>query len=68
MLITNLGILIAPFILSIVYPEVGRLGGIVGSITGLFSIYALPTITNLKATYLEIQHPVLAEALKQNKF
>jgi Transmembrane amino acid transporter protein len=67
-LITNLGILIVPFTIAIFYPDVGKLAGCLGSLCALGCIYVLPTITNLKASYLEIKHPVLAEALKQNKF
>ena len=66
--IANLGILVVPFCLAIFYPDVGKLAGYLGSICALGCIYVLPTMTNLKVSYLEIKHPVLAEALKQNKF
>jgi hypothetical protein len=62
--LANTGILAIPFILAIVYPKVGSLAGILGSVCSLGCIYVLPTITNLKVSYLEIQHPVLAEAIK----
>jgi len=39
-----------------------------GSVAGLGCIYVLPTITHLKATYLEIKNPILSEAVKQNSF
>lgn len=67
-LIANFGILLLPFCLAIFYPDVGKLAGYLGSFCALGCIYVLPTITNLKASFLEIKHPVLAEALKQNKF
>jgi len=35
-----------------------------GSLAGLGCIYVLPTITHLKATYLEIKNPILSEAVK----
>jgi hypothetical protein len=66
--ITNLVILVVPFSIAILYPDVGKVAGYLGSFCALWCIYVLPTITNLKASYLEIKHPVLAEALKQNKF
>lgn len=66
--IANVGILILPFSLAIFYPNVGKLAGYLGSVTALAVIYVLPIITYLKARKLEVKHPVLAEALKQNKF
>jgi hypothetical protein len=57
-----------PFLLAIFYPEVGKLAGILGSLSALACIYVLPTITYLKSKYTEIKHPMLAEALDKNEF
>jgi hypothetical protein len=65
---TNFCILIAPFALSIFYPDVGKLAGYLGSMAGLGCIYVMPTITNLKSTYTQIKHPILAEAIRQNQY
>ena len=43
----NFLILIGPFLLSILYPNVGKLAGLMGAFGGLFTIYILPTITYL---------------------
>jgi len=61
-------ILILPFILAVFYPQVGKLAGYLGSVSGLFCIYVLPVITHLKALHTEINHPILSEALKNNDF
>lgn len=63
-IILNTCILIGPFLLAILYPEVGKLAGILGSLSALACIYILPTITYLKSKYTEIKHPILAEALE----
>lgn len=67
-ILTNFCILIAPFMLSIFYPDVGKLAGYLGSFSALGCIYVMPTITNLKSTYTQVKHPILAEAIKQNEF
>lgn len=41
----NTLILIMPLILSITYPEVGKVAGILGAVGGLLCIYLLPTVT-----------------------
>jgi hypothetical protein len=67
-MVTNFCILIAPFLLAIFYPDVGKLAGYLGSFSALGCIYVLPTITNLKSSYTQIKHPLLAEAIKQNEY
>ena len=62
--ITNLCILIPPFLFAVFYPDVGKLAGYLGSLSGLGCIYVLPTITNLKSSYTQIKHPLLDEAIK----
>ncbi len=54
----------APFLLAIFYPDVGKLAGYLGSLAALGCIYVLPTITNLKSSYTQIKNPLLAEAIK----
>ena len=54
--------------LAIFYPEVGKLAGMLGSISALACIYVLPTITYLKSKHTEIKHPMLADALDKNEF
>lgn len=54
--------------LAIFYPEVGKLAGILGSLSGLACIYVLPTVTYLKSKHTEIKHPMLADALDKNAF
>ena len=53
---------------AVFYPDVGKLAGYLGSMSGLGCIYVLPTITNLKSSYTQIKHPLLAEAIRQNEF
>ena len=67
-MITNFCILIAPFLFAIFYPDVGKLAGYLGSFSALGCIYIMPTITNLKSSYTQIKHPLLAEAIKQNEY
>ena len=67
-LLTNFLILVAPFLFAVFYPNVGKLAGYLGSMSGLGCIYVLPTITNLKSSYTQIKHPLLAEAIRQNEF
>ena len=46
-IILNLLILIIPAILGVVYPQVGKLAGILGALAGFLVIYFLPTLTYL---------------------
>lgn len=67
-ILLNSCILVVPFLLSLFYPDIGTLAGYLGSVSALFCIYILPTLTYLKYKYTEINNPILAEALKNNKF
>jgi len=60
----NLIILILPVILAIVYPHIGPLAGVLGSIGGFLCIYGLPVITFLSQKWMEVKHPALMEALR----
>ncbi len=64
----NILILIAPFILSIFYPQVGRLAGVLGSFSAISCVYVLPTITYLKDMQHYVSNPLLSEAIKNNRF
>lgn len=67
-LLANVLILIAPFLLAIFYPQVGKLAGILGSFSALGCIYVMPTITYLKSLYTQVKNPLLAEAIRMNRF
>ena len=44
------------------------MAGYLNAVTTLFTIYLLPTLTNLKMKYTEIKNPILVEAIKQNEY
>lgn len=67
-MIVNFMILIGPFILSIMYPNVGKLAGLMGAFGGLFTIYILPTITYLSQSEMSIENPELIIAQRNNEF
>jgi|LauGreDrversion4_2_1035121.scaffolds.fasta_scaffold253721_1 hypothetical protein len=67
-MITNVLILVAPFLLAIFYPQVGKLAGYLGSVSALGCIYVLPTVTYLKSLFTAIKNPILAEAIKFDKY
>lgn len=54
-------------ILGAGYPQVGSIIGLVGSILGLFMMYAIPVAVYLKRYLLELSNPSLVEALDQNR-
>lgn len=66
--ILNTLILIGPGILAIVYPQVGKLAGLLGAIGGLLCIYVLPTITFLAQKRTQINNPDLINALRLNTY
>lgn len=66
--ILNVLILIPPGLLAVLYPEVGVLAGILGSLGGLLCIYIMPTVTFLAQKKTEINHPQLVAALRENNF
>jgi hypothetical protein len=55
-------------LLSLFYPAIGVLAGYLGSVSALFCIYVLPTITYMKHKQTELENPLLAKALLENKF
>ena len=61
-------ILIGPGILAIVYPQVGKLAGLLGALGGCLVIYLLPTITFLAQKRTEINNPDLVKALRKNTY
>jgi amino acid transporter len=67
-ILANVAILIAPFILSIFYPQVGKLAGVLGSFSAISCVYILPTITYLKDREHYVLNPMLSEAIKNNRF
>ena len=44
------------------------MAGYLNAVTTLFTIYLLPTLTNLKMKHTEIKNPILVEAIKQNEY
>jgi hypothetical protein len=66
--LANFLILVAPFLLAIFYPQVGKLAGYLGSFSALGCIYVLPTLTYLKSLQVAVDHPLLAEAIKHNRY
>jgi hypothetical protein len=54
--------------LSVFYPSIGTLAGYLGSVSALFCVYVLPTVTYLKYKYTEVKNPFLAYAIRENKF
>jgi hypothetical protein len=64
----NVFILIPPGLLAVLYPEVGILAGMLGSLGGLLCIYIMPTVTFLAQKKTEINHPQLVAALRENNF
>lgn len=61
-------LLLVPLSVTIFFPAVGSILGIIGSVAGLFIVYILPTVTYLKLVYTECKTPLLAKALKSNEF
>ena len=56
----NITILLVPALITIFYPKIGSILGLIGAIAGLFIVYILPVITHLKKIRTEIEHPLLA--------
>ena len=57
-------VLMIPLLMTIFYPKIGDLLGIIGSFAGLVIVYILPTITYLKDLQTECYYPILAKAIK----
>ena len=64
----NTLILIGPGILAVVYPEVGKLAGLLGAVGGCLCIYILPVVTFLAQKRTEINNPDLIKAIRKNTF
>ena len=47
-ILLNMLILTGPAILGVVYPEVGKLAGMLSAVAGALVIYILPTVTFIK--------------------
>ena len=67
-MITTLILLAIPCAVTIFYPHIASILGLVGSIAGLIIVYVLPVITYLKKIKTECEHPILAKAIDQNEF
>jgi hypothetical protein len=52
--------------ITIFYPKIASILGLIGSIAGLFIVYVLPVITHLKKFKTEIEHPLLAKAIAED--
>ena len=63
----NVSITLIPFILSIVYPNIGTVLGYVGAVSGFAIIYVYPVLVHLKYMRTKITNPLLAEAIKMNE-
>jgi hypothetical protein len=54
--------------ITIFYPKIASILGLIGSIAGLFIVYILPVITHLKKFKTEIEHPLLAKAIAEDQY
>ena len=64
----NITILLVPALITIFYPKIGSILGLIGAIAGLFIVYILPVITHLKKVRTEIEHPLLAQAIASDQY
>ena len=60
--------MVGPAVLGIVYPQVGKLAGVLGAFGAFLVIYILPTVTMLKHKRTMIHNPALVEALREGNF
>jgi amino acid permease len=67
-ILINISLLILPFLLAILYPNVGTLMAYLASFTCLFVIFILPIATYLKHKHTELKNPVLAKGLIENAY
>jgi len=63
----NFALGILPLLFALFYPEVGKVLGYIGSISGFLAIYTIPTVTHLKRMKTQIEDPLLAEALDKKE-
>mmetsp|Transcript_17169 Transcript_17169/g.23160 ORF Transcript_17169/g.23160 Transcript_17169/m.23160 type:complete len:106 (+) Transcript_17169:1415-1732(+) len=61
----NLAILILPYILAIVYPNVADIAGKMGALASLLVVYLLPVCTYLKYKHTAIYNPELATMVQR---
>ena len=61
-------ILLVPTLVTIFFPKVGSILGMIGSVAGLIIVYILPVITYLKKLKTECEHPILAKAIEKNLY
>lgn len=59
--------LLLPLLFALVYPNVGTILALVGSIAGFFIIYLLPPMVHLNRLKIKIENPLLSEALDMKK-
>lgn len=52
-----------PTMITIFYPKIGSILGLIGAVAGLLIVYILPVITHLKKFRTELEHPLLAKAI-----
>ena len=64
-LLMNFAILILPYILAIVYPNVADIAGIMGALASLLVVYLLPVFTYLKYKHTAIYNPELAKMVQR---
>jgi len=64
----NVTILFVPAMITIFYPKIGSILGLIGAVAGLFIVYILPVITHLKKVRTEIEHPLLAQAIASDQY
>lgn len=55
-------------LLGIFYPKVGSVAALFGAFTTMLVIYILPCVTYMKQMHTQIQNPILAAAITNNKF
>ena len=65
--IINITISLIPLIFALFYPNIGTVLSYAASISGFFMIYVVPVMAYMKLNKIEIQHPLLADALKANE-
>jgi hypothetical protein len=63
----NIGISIIPLFFACFYPLIGSIIGIAASISAFFMVYLVPVLAYFKMKRLEIEHPLLANALQENE-
>ena len=63
----NIGISLVPLFFALFYPKIGTIIGIAASISAFFMVYLVPVLAYFKMKRLEIEHPLLANALQENE-